>query len=74
MEIQLNLSTMATLGTEGSDHCREVLNKSQYVWIFCSTGQKNGRFREVIVSGGSTIALADFQKEGFDSYVSKRSF
>ena len=36
--------------------------------------KKGGRFREVIVSGGSTLALADCQKEGFDSYVSKRSF
>ena len=27
--IQLNLSTTATLGTEESGHCREVLNKSQ---------------------------------------------
>ena len=36
--------------------------------------KKSGRFREVIVSGGSTIALDDYQKEGFDSYVSKRSF
>ena len=36
--------------------------------------KKGGRFREVIVSGGSTLALADCQKEGFDSYVSKSSF
>ena len=28
-EIQLKLSTMATLETEESGHCREVLNKSQ---------------------------------------------
>jgi len=28
-KIQLNLSTTATLGTEGSGHCRDVLNKSQ---------------------------------------------
>ena len=36
--------------------------------------KKGGRFREVIVSGGSTLALADCQKEGFDSYVSKSPF
>ena len=42
--------------------------------FFVQRVQKSGRFREVIVSGGSTIALADCQKEGFDSYVSKRSF
>ena len=36
--------------------------------------KKGGRFREVIVSGGSTLGLADCQKEGFDSYVSKSSF
>ena len=36
--------------------------------------KKGGRFREVIVSGGSNLGLADCQKEGFDSYVSKSSF
>ena len=36
--------------------------------------KRGGRFREVIVSGGSTLGLADCQKEGFDSYVSKSSF
>ena len=42
---------------------------------FLFNGTKNGgRFREVIVSGGSTLGLADCQKEGFDSYVSKSSF
>ena len=42
--------------------------------FFVQWAKKSGRFREVIVSGGSTIALDDYQKEGFDSYVSKRSF
>ena len=47
--IQLNLSTMTTLGTEESGHFREVLNKSQCMDIL-STGMKaSGRSREVAV-------------------------
>ena len=42
--------------------------------FFVQRDKKGGRFREVIVSGGSTLGLADCQKEGFDSYVSKSSF
>ena len=38
-EIQLNLSTMATLETEESVRCREVLNKSQCL-DFLSMGMK----------------------------------
>ena len=38
-EIQLKLSTMATLETEESGRCREVLNKSQCV-DFLSAGTK----------------------------------
>ena len=36
---QLNFSTTATLGTEESGGCREVLNKSQYM-DFLSAGTK----------------------------------
>ena len=37
--IQLNLSTKATMGTEESDRCKEVLNKSQCM-DFLSAGTK----------------------------------
>ena len=37
--IQLNLSTTATMGTEGSDRCKEVLSKSQCM-DFLSSGKK----------------------------------
>ena len=36
---QLNVSTTATLGTEESGGCREVLNKSQCM-DFCLLGRK----------------------------------
>ena len=38
-KLQLNLSTKATLGTEESGRCREVLNKSQCM-DFCVQGTK----------------------------------
>ena len=34
MGLQLNLSTMATFGTEESGHCRKVLSKSQCMDFF----------------------------------------
>ena len=49
--IQLNLSTMATLGTEASGRYREVETKVN-VW---TVRPKNGRCGEVAVSGGSTV-------------------
>jgi len=49
--IQLNLSTMATLGTEKSGHCREGETKVN-AWTF---GKKNGCCREVAISGGVTV-------------------
>ena len=52
--IQLNLSTMATLGTEKSDHCREV-QTGVNVW---TVSQKSGRCREVAVSGSSMVAYS----------------
>ena len=56
-KIQLNLSTTATLGTEASGHCREVLNKRQCMDFFCQKGPKeSGRCREVADSGGSTVS------------------
>ena len=39
-KIQLNLSTTATLGTEESDHCKEVLNKRQCMDFFVEKDQK----------------------------------
>jgi len=42
---------MATLGTEESGHCREVETRVN-VW---TVHQKNGHFREVAVSGASTV-------------------
>ena len=67
-KIQLNLSTTATLGTEGSgrcrDSCREVLFKSQCM-DFLSAGTKNsGHCREVAVSGGSTVGKKAKKKRG----------
>ena len=52
-DIQLNLSTMATFGTEESSRCREWFKqRSMYnVW---TVHQKSGRRREVAVSGGLT--------------------
>ena len=41
IKLQLNLSSTATLGTEESGHCREVLNESQFMDFFCPPGQKN---------------------------------
>ena len=44
-KIQLNLSTVATLGTEETGHCKEVAVVERFwtrinVWIFCLLGQK----------------------------------
>ena len=56
--VQLNLSTTATLGTEESGRCREVLNKSQCM-DFLSAWTKNcGRCREVDARGGFDLILA----------------
>ena len=55
-KIQLNLSTTATLETEESGHCREVLNKRQFMDFLCASTKKSGRCREVGVSGGSTVS------------------
>ena len=51
--IQFNFSAMATLGTEEVGRCKEVLNKSQYVYggffayrdVACVAGVKRGRGR-----------------------------
>ena len=48
--IQLNLSKRATLGTEESGRCKEVLNKSKCM-DFCPPGRKKVA---VAFSGGST--------------------
>ena len=53
---QLNFSTTATLGTEESGRCREVLNKSQCM-DFCLLGRK-------------TVAVAD-ASGGFDLILVK---
>ena len=49
---------MATFGTEESGHCGEVafLEKLKQEWMYeLSAKKKNGRYREVAVSGGSTV-------------------
>ena len=43
-----------------SGHCREVLNKSQYLWIFCSTGWKTGAVLERWPER-ETLVLAEVQ-------------
>ena len=43
-------TTTATLGTEKSGHCREVLNKSQCMDFFVRRDEK-----KVAVSGGSAV-------------------
>ena len=56
--IQLNLSTMVTLGTEKNGHCREVETR---VNVWTVRRNKNGSCREVAVSGDSTVV--DNRKE-----------
>ena len=56
-EIQLNPSTMPTLGTEERGRCREVLNKSQCMKFLSAGAKKGGPCREVAVSGVSTSSL-----------------
>ena len=51
----LNLCSTATLGTEESGRCREVLNKSQCMDLLSAGTKKSGRHRKVAVGGGSTI-------------------
>ena len=41
-KLQLNLSTTATLGTEKSGRCREVLNKSQCMDFLAHRNKKKG--------------------------------
>ena len=43
----VELSTTATLGTEETGLCREVLNKSQWMDCFVRWDEKNGRCRRV---------------------------
>ena len=58
--IQSNLQTTATLGTEGSGRCKEVFTRIN-VWIFLSAGtKKSGHCREVAVSGGWTVLVTGF--------------
>ena len=45
IKVQLNLSTMATVGTEESGRCKEVAVLERFqtrvdVWIFCPLGRK----------------------------------
>ena len=57
----MNLSTTDTLGTEERGHCKEVavverLKQESMYGLFCPQGRKkNGRCREVAVSGRSTV-------------------
>ena len=64
--IQLNLSKAATLGTEESGHCKEVVvverfQTSRMYGFFVRRDQKIGHCREVTVSRGSTVL---FKKAG----------
>ena len=56
--IQLNLSTMATWGTEKNGHCRESETR---VIVWTVRRKKNCRCREVAVSGDWTVV--DNRKE-----------
>ena len=48
-KLQLNLSTKATLGTEESGRCREVLNKKSMYGFLCPRDKINEwPFREVV--------------------------
>ena len=49
LDLQLNLSTMATLGTEGSGHCKEVAIAERFKqeWMYGLSATENGHFREV---------------------------
>ena len=58
----MNISTTATLRIEERGHCKEVarvverLKQESMYGLFCPQGRKkNGRCREVAVSGGSTV-------------------
>ena len=58
--IQSNLHTTATLGTEESGRRKEVFTRIN-VWIFLSAGtKKSGRCGEVTVSGGWTVLVTGF--------------
>ena len=58
-EIQLNLSTTATLWTEESRRCSEVASvekfKQESMYGLCR--QKSGHCREVAISGVSTVMV-----------------
>ena len=56
---QFNLSTMATLGTEGRGHCREVKTRVNVRTV----SQKNGCWRQVAVSGGSTVNAVQWKNK-----------
>ena len=46
---------MATLGTDESGRCKDVLNKSQCKNFFVRRDERSGRCSEVAFSGGSTL-------------------
>ena len=61
-EIQLNLSTTATLGTRESDRCRKVANVERFKResMFWLSAIKSGHCREVAevgICGGSTVMI-----------------
>ena len=59
----LNLSTMATLGREENGHrCREVtiVERLKQGRMYGLLAKKNGRCREVAISGGATVYLCLF--------------
>ena len=54
LNIQFNLSTTVTLGTEESGHCREVavVERLKQESMYGLSAKENGRCREVAVTGG----------------------
>ena len=53
IKVQFNLSTMATVGTEESGHCKEVAVLERFqtrvdVWIFCPLGQNKVACRKEV--------------------------
>ena len=71
----MNLFTTATLGTEESGHCREVaaVESLKQGWMYGLSAKKNGRCREVAVSGSSTV-LNECNKMGRTSSADFANF
>ena len=64
LDLQLNLSTTATLETEESGHCKEVaiVERLKQERMYGLSATENGRCREVALSAGSTVHVYDSEK------------